>query len=117
MAFDPTPNQILYLDGHRYSVAEHPHAPGMAGMMVGAHRGVLIAAGGANFPDVHPWDGGKKKIYSEVYVLLPGQTAWTAAGHLPGIRGYGATVSLPEGVLIAGGEDVGPIVRRRSSVV
>ncbi len=83
----------------------YPQAPGMAGMMVGVHQGVLIAAGGANFPDVHPWDGGKKSIYPEIYVLLPGETAWRAAGHLPGRRGYGATVSLPDGVLIAGGED------------
>lgn len=83
----------------------YPQAPGMAGMMVGAHQGVLIAAGGANFPDVHPWDGGKKSIYPEIHVLLPGENAWRAAGHLPGRRGYGATVSLPDGVLIAGGED------------
>lgn len=83
----------------------YPQAPGMAGMMVGLHNGVLIAAGGANFPDSPPYEGGKKKIYDEIYVLLPGEKAWTAAGRLPSSRGYGATVSLPSGVLIAGGED------------
>lgn len=83
----------------------YPQAPGMAGMMVGQHDGVLIAAGGANFPDLRPWEGGKKKIHDEIYVLLPGQSAWSAAGRLPRARGYGATVSVPEGVLIAGGED------------
>ncbi len=83
----------------------YPLAPGMAGMMAGSHHGVLIAAGGANFPDLPPWENGKKKIYDEIYVLLPGQTSWQAAGHLPAPRGYGATVSVPEGVLIAGGEN------------
>lgn len=84
----------------------YPQAPGMAGMMVGQHNGVLIAAGGANFPDLKPWEGGKKRIYDEIYVLLPGQTSWTAAGKLPIARGYGATVSLPDGVLICGGENM-----------
>lgn len=83
----------------------YPQAPGMAGMMVGQHQGVLIAAGGANFPDLRPWEGGKKKIYDEIYVLLPGHAAWQPAGRLPSPRGYGATVSSPDGVLIAGGED------------
>lgn len=83
----------------------YPQAPGMAGMMVGLHNGVLIAAGGANFPDLRPWEGGKKKIYDEIYVLVPGHDAWKAAGRLPRARGYGATVNVPDGVLIAGGED------------
>jgi len=41
----------------------YPLAPGMAGIIAGAHGGVLIAAGGANFPDKMPWDGGKKIYY------------------------------------------------------
>jgi N-acetylneuraminic acid mutarotase len=83
---------------------DYPHAPGMAGMMTGSHRGVLIAAGGANFPDLKPWENGKKRMYDEIYVLLPGEKTWSAAGRLPAPRAYGATVSLPDGVLIAGGE-------------
>ncbi len=83
----------------------YPQAPGMAGLMVGSHDGVLIAAGGANFPDLPPWEGGKKKMYDEIYALLPGQTAWIDAGRLPTRRAYGATVSVPDGVLVAGGED------------
>ncbi|MDB6092759.1 MAG: hypothetical protein JWM32_321 [Verrucomicrobia bacterium] len=83
----------------------YPQAPGMAGIITGQHRGVIIAAGGANFPDLPPWENGKKKIYDEIYVLLPGKDAWQSAGRLPGPRGYGAVVSVPDGVLIAGGED------------
>lgn len=82
----------------------YPQAPGMAGLMVAMHDGVLIAAGGANFPDQPPWEGGKKSFYSEIYVLLPGASAWIPAGQLPAPRAYGATVTAPDGVLIAGGE-------------
>ena len=89
----------------------YPQAPGMAGMMVGAHDGVLIAAGGANFPDLPPWEGGKKKMYNEIYALLPGAAAWISAGRLPARRAYGATVSIPDGVLVAGGEDGDQVFR------
>jgi N-acetylneuraminic acid mutarotase len=82
----------------------YPQAPGMAGLMTGCHQGILIAAGGANFPDLPPWESGKKKIYDEIYVLRPGHAAWTSAGRLPAPRAYGAAVSLPEGLLIVGGE-------------
>ncbi|MEO6876523.1 MAG: kelch repeat-containing protein, partial [Opitutaceae bacterium] len=82
----------------------YPQAPGMAGMMTGLHQGVLIATGGANFPDLPPWENGKKKFYAEIYVLRPGQTTWTAAGLLPAPRAYAAAVSLPDGVLLIGGE-------------
>ena len=83
----------------------YPQAPGMAGLMAGMHGDVLIAAGGANFPDLPPWEGGKKKFYDEIFALLPGATAWISAGRLPEPRAYGATVSGPDGVFIAGGED------------
>ena len=82
----------------------YPQAPGMAGLMVAMHDGVLIAAGGANFPDQPPWEGGKKSFYRAIYALLPGASAWIPAGQLPAPRAYGATVTVPAGVLIAGGE-------------
>ncbi|MDB6170484.1 MAG: hypothetical protein JWM88_3348 [Verrucomicrobia bacterium] len=83
----------------------YPQAPGMASCMTGMHRGFLLAVGGANFPDLPPWDGGKKSYYDQIYVLAPGAKAWVPAGRLPAPRAYGATVTLPDGVLIAGGEN------------
>lgn len=83
----------------------YPLAPGMAGLMAGQHRGVLIAGGGANFPDRPPWEGGIKRMYDAIHILRPGASAWEAAGHFSSARAYGATVSIPDGVLIAGGED------------
>lgn len=82
-----------------------PLAPGMAGIIAGAHGGVLIAAGGANFPDKMPWEGGKKIYYDEIFVLAPGDAAWRPAGKLPERRGYAACVSLPDGVRVIGGEN------------
>jgi N-acetylneuraminate epimerase len=83
----------------------YPLTPGMAGIIAGTHQGVLIAAGGANFPDRMPWDGGVKKYYDEIFVLLPGESAWRAAGRLPERRAYAAVVSTPRGMLALGGEN------------
>src|SRR5687768_12914680 len=43
--------------------------PGMAGASAGVHNDVLLIAGGANFPDGMPWEGGQKKHHNDVYVL------------------------------------------------
>ncbi len=84
----------------------YPLAPGMAGIIAGTHGGVLIAAGGANFPDKMPWDGGKKIYYDEIFVIAPGETAWRPAGKLPERRAYAACVSVADGVLVLGGENL-----------
>jgi hypothetical protein len=46
--------------------AEHP---GLAGAFAGVSNGVLIIAGGANFPDAAPWKGGKKVWWDKIQVL------------------------------------------------
>ena len=83
----------------------YPLAPGMAGIIAGSHNDALIAAGGANFPGRMPWEGGAKAYYDEIFVLLPGESAWRAAGRLPERRAYSAVVSAPDGVLAIGGEN------------
>ena len=45
-------------------------ALGFAGMVAGVYSNKLIIAGGANFPDAMPWNGGKKKYYDDVYVYV-----------------------------------------------
>jgi N-acetylneuraminic acid mutarotase len=77
----------------------------MAGLIAGTHAGMLIAAGGANFPGKMPWDGGKKVYYDEIFVLGAQEKAWRAVGRLPTPRAYAAVVSLPDGVLVLGGEN------------
>ena len=51
-------------DSLKLSIHNYPNLPadqgqeqalGFAGMLGGVHEGVIIAAGGANFPDALPW--------------------------------------------------------------
>lgn len=84
--------------------------PGVAGPFAGAHAGVLIVAGGANFPDKMPWDGGTKTWWDDIWIFDPasGSTgAWIGGvtQRLPRPLGYGVSVSTPEGVVCAGGND------------
>ena len=83
---------------------------GIAGPFAGVHNGGLLVAGGANFPDAPPWNGGKKTWWADVFVLprLGGrQQDWVTNKRfkLPRPLAYGAAVSLPKGVLCIGGCD------------
>lgn len=89
-----------------------PDPLGFGGPMAGVHGGVLIVAGGANFPDGPPWsvDGGApgaKVWHDRIFVLEPGADAWREAGRLPQPRAYAAVVSAADGVYILGGEVFG----------
>ncbi len=86
-----------------------PVPGGVGGPVVGVHEGVLIVAGGANFPGDPPWsvDGrppGTKVRYDRIFALLPGASGWIEAGRLPRPLAYAATVSTAEGVFVLGGE-------------
>ena len=48
---------------------ELPASTGAAGAFVGVHNGAVIVAGGANFPDAPPWQGGKKIWRDDIFVL------------------------------------------------
>ncbi len=87
----------------------HPSNLGLGGILSGWHNGVVIAAGGTNFPERPPWEGGRKQTYSEIHVLIPGGSGWHPAGELPEPRGYAATVSTSRGVLAIGGENFGRV--------
>ena len=81
-----------------------PDALGVAGPFAGESGLHLLVAGGANFPDGPPWEGGKKVWHDTVYALNTSGT-WRVAGQLPGPRGYGVSVQTDEGVICAGGSD------------
>jgi cyclically-permuted mutarotase family protein len=79
-------------------------ALGYAGMMGGVHDGVIIAAGGANFPQALPWEGGQKKWSNSIYILK--DNAWQLSNtSLPFALAYGASISLPRGILCIGGNN------------
>ena len=76
-----------------------------AGMYAGVSHDVLLAAGGANFPDKKPWEGGTKAWYDTVWVLEQPEGQWKAVGRLPSPRGYGASVTTDDGLLCIGGAE------------
>lgn len=83
-----------------------PNADGVAGPFVGVHDNALIVAGGANFPNLPRWES-DKVWHAETYVLeLDAATPnWKSVGALRRPVAYGASVSLPDGVLCIGGND------------
>lgn len=81
---------------------------GYAGMFVGKHREVAIFAGGANFPEALPWEGGQKKWWNKIYILKKdnGEYRWISNTYqLPKNLGYGASVSTDDGLILMGGEN------------
>ncbi len=83
-----------------------PDKLGLAGAFAGVVEGSLVVAGGANFPDKMPWDGGIKKWHDTVWVLDKPDGAWREAGRLPRPLGYGVCGSTSKGLVIAGGSDL-----------
>lgn len=89
-----------------------PDANGRAGMAAVAVRlgdgsQAVLAAGGANFPDRMPWDGGTKAFHREVWLLeqAEGGWRWRETGMLPRAVAYAAFAPHPEGMVMAGGAD------------
>ncbi|HRP58238.1 kelch repeat-containing protein [Agriterribacter sp.] len=81
---------------------------GFAGPVTGVHQEVLLVAGGANFPDGMPWEGGKKKYYDQGFVMKrtgKDSLALYKTFALPYALAYPACVSTPMGVVCAGGEN------------
>jgi len=82
--------------------------PGLAGAFVGTHEDVLIVAGGANFPDAEPWEGGEKKWWKDIFVLRKkanDKYEWIHAGVLPQKAAYGVSVSTENGIICIGGNN------------
>jgi N-acetylneuraminic acid mutarotase len=82
-----------------------PDREGFAAPFAGVSGRALLVAGGANFPDKKPWEGGAKVWYDTVFVLEQPGGAWLEAGKLPRPLGYGVSVSTADGVLCLGGSD------------
>lgn len=82
-----------------------PDPIGYGGPFVGAHGDTLIVAGGANFPARPPWKGGAKVWHPDIWVLTKSDSKWRKARDLPRPLAYGATVSVPEGMVLIGGLD------------
>ncbi|MEN6384201.1 MAG: sodium/solute symporter [Phycisphaerales bacterium] len=85
-----------------------PDAEGFAGAIVGVcNNNALIIAGGSNFPEAKPWDGGKKVFYNNIFALTKSenQYKWNNLGTLKNNIAYSASVSTDWGVVSIGGGD------------
>jgi N-acetylneuraminic acid mutarotase len=82
-----------------------PNREGFAGSFAGVSGGALIVAGGSNFPDKRPWEGGTKVWYDSVFVLEKPDGAWKLAGRLPRPLGYGVSVTTRDGIVCVGGSN------------
>lgn len=86
-------------------LADLPDKEGFAGSYAGTSHDTLLVAGGANFPEKPLWEGGPKIWSDKVFVLKSPDSTWEHAGTLPHPYAYGASVSIPEGMLCIGGSD------------
>jgi SSS family solute:Na+ symporter len=91
-------------------LADLPDAHGLAGCYAGAcgnaaEADILVVAGGANFPDRPPWEGGTKVWHDAIWLLAEPGGSWRAAGRLPRPLGYGVSVSFGGRLWCIGGGD------------
>lgn len=80
---------------------------GLASPFAGKSGNTVIVAGGCNFPNIPVRDGGLKKYCSDAFVLVEedGKAKWKTGFKIPNETAYGASVSLPEGLLCIGGNN------------
>lgn len=81
---------------------------GLAGTFSGIHNHALIVAGGNNFPQAPPWQGGSKQWCDDIYVLeknVNGDYQWhtNSSWRLPQPLSYGVSMATEEGLLCLGG--------------
>jgi hypothetical protein len=87
-----------------------PDPLGVAGPFVGVHGGVLIVAGGANFPvpaGADRWEVPKRR-HAATWVLPlagPEPGTWSRADPLDRPLASGAVATIPQGIVCIGGED------------
>jgi SSS family transporter len=82
--------------------------PGLAGVYSGFINDVLIIAGGANFPDAMPWEGGEKVWNNAIcFVNIKDKNQqWKVSENtLPRPLAYGVSIQLNDGLLCVGGCD------------
>jgi N-acetylneuraminic acid mutarotase len=82
-----------------------PDREGFAAMFAGVSGEALIIAGGANFPDKRPWEGGTKVWRDEVWLLESPAAHWKVVGRLPRPLAYGVCATFKSHVICAGGSN------------
>ena len=84
-------------------------SPGFAGAINGVNNNVLIVAGGSNFPNGKPWEGGKKAYSDKIFVLQKcgEKFSWNKKikSVLSGPIAYCGSTSTPLGIVYVAGEN------------
>jgi N-acetylneuraminic acid mutarotase len=75
-----------------------------SGQMAGVSNGTLLVAGGSYFK-TSIFEGGQKSWLDTILALEPNGESWKLAGRLDHPLGYGAAVSVDDGVIVLGGSD------------
>lgn len=87
---------------------ERPSLPdprGFASLFAGLSNGAILAAGGANFPQAPPWEGGRKVWHDRIFVTDLSGIQWRVADEkLPRPLAYGVSATWHDEVLCIGGE-------------
>ncbi len=96
---------LLAADSGWQRLPSLPDAEGFAGAFAGVANGVLLVAGGTNFPDKKPWEGGTKVWYDTVYALREPMGKWEKVGKLRKPNGYGVSLTTESGWICIGGGD------------
>ena len=68
----------------------------------------VFVAGGCNFAEKPAAQGGKKQFYSDIFEITPNHSekkCWEKIGSIPHALAYGASVSVPHGIVCIGGTD------------
>ena len=80
---------------------------GLSGVVSGVVDDQIIIAGGNNFPEGLPWEGGAKKYYKRVFVYNNQKDTLlnSASCNLPANVAYAAVAQLKDGIFYAGGEN------------
>ena len=76
---------------------------GVARPYAGENNGVVLLAGGANFPDAPLTEGGRKRYHATIYGSPVGSQEWRVVGVLPQPMGEGASATTPAGIVGVGG--------------
>lgn len=79
---------------------------GVSACYAGVVDGLLLMAGGCNFPETPASEGGAKRFYKGIY-LADASTdtllTWSKVGELPAEAAYGFSASTSEGLVCVGG--------------
>jgi N-acetylneuraminic acid mutarotase len=91
--------------GDERTAQEHK---GVAGAVIGWHNNMLMVAGGANFPEALPWEGGKKKYHNQIHLFEKKENQFVSLATQDKLSipvAYAANCITKYGIAAVGGEN------------